>query len=75
MDKELLREITQPSHYNSLNTLDVIDFCHQYNISFSRGNVIKYLVRAGRKGSELEDLNKALEYLTREITHVKNRTL
>ena len=75
MDKELLRQITQPSHYDSLNTLDVIDFCHQYDISFSRGNVVKYLTRAGRKDNELEDLNKALEYLTREIKHVKNRTL
>ncbi len=75
MDKELLRQITQPSHYASRNTLDVIDFCHQYDISFSRGNVIKYLTRAGRKDNELEDLNKALEYLTREIEHVKNYTL
>ena len=75
MDKESLRQITQPSHYDSRNTLDVIDFCHQYDISFSRGNVIKYLTRAGRKDNELEDLNKALEYLTREIKHVKNYTL
>ena len=71
MDKELLRQITQPSHYDSRNTLDVIDFCHQYDISFSRGNVIKYLTRAGRKDNELEDLNKALEYFE---TNARNIT-
>jgi hypothetical protein len=72
MNKELLRSITQPSHYCSTGSSDIIDFCHQYNISFSRGNVIKYLVRAGRKDDELADLNKALDYLNREIKYIKN---
>lgn len=34
---------------------------------FNLGNAIKYLSRAGLKGSYLEDLKKARWYLTREI--------
>jgi hypothetical protein len=30
---------------------------------FLRGNVIKYIARAGKKGDELEDLCKAVHYL------------
>jgi len=71
MDRDLLRRLTNPDHYDSDTNLDVIDFCHMYNISFSRGNIIKYLVRAGKKENELKDLYKALDYLQREIEFIK----
>ena len=35
--------------------------------AFCRGNVIKYLIRAGKKGTEVEDLKKALWYLKRHM--------
>ena len=59
----------KPTHYHSIGDKDVIDFCNDYEINFNKGNVIKYLVRAGEKNgeSELKDLNKALDYLKREI--------
>ena len=73
MDRELLRSITEPTHYESEAALDVIDFCQMYNISFTRGNIIKYIVRAGKKNDELQDLHKALDYLLREIEYLKNK--
>jgi len=39
---------------------------------FLRGNVIKYLSRAGKKGDELQDLKKALHYLEKLVS-VKER--
>jgi hypothetical protein len=38
-------------------------------LNFNRGNIIKYVSRAGKKEaeSELKDLEKALYYLEREI--------
>ena len=39
---------------------------------FLRGNVIKYLARAGKKGDELQDLKKALHYLEKLVS-VKER--
>lgn len=58
-----------PMHYLNESNIDVIDFCKMYNLNFNRGNVIKYLARAGKKDNELQDLRKALNYLLREIEH------
>jgi len=38
--------------------------------TFTRGNVIKYVMRAPYKGDELGDLFKALDYLVEEIEQV-----
>ena len=73
LDRELLRKLTQPDHYDSSTSIDVIDICHMYDISFSRGNVLKYVIRAGKKDDELQDLHKALDYLLREIEYLKNK--
>jgi DNA-directed RNA polymerase subunit F len=35
---------------------------------FLRGNAIKYLSRAGRKGDSLQDLKKALHYLEKLVS-------
>jgi hypothetical protein len=35
---------------------------------FLRGNAIKYLARAGRKGDELQDLQKAMHYLEKLVS-------
>ena len=62
----------KPSHYKA-GEFDVIAFCQLHNINFDLGNVIKYVTRAGKKenNSELQDLNKAMEYLKRRIEFKK----
>jgi hypothetical protein len=62
-----------PGHYDNGQQYDIIDVCNHYSLSFNRGNVLKYIARAGKKGNELEDLHKALDYLQREIEYVKSR--
>jgi hypothetical protein len=52
---------------------DVIDFCKDYNLNFNRGNIVKYVVRAGKKDDELQDMRKALDYLLREITYLEKQ--
>jgi hypothetical protein len=58
-----------PMHYMTGSRIDVIDFCKMYDMNFNRGNIVKYLARAGKKDNELDDLRKALNYLMREIEH------
>ena len=58
-----------PLHYMTDSRVDVIDFCKMYEMNFNRGNIVKYLARAGKKDNELDDLRKALNYLLREIEH------
>ena len=45
------------------------DFIADKNLNFFRGNVVKYVARAGKKNAdaEVEDLQKAQWYLNREI--------
>lgn len=70
--------VDHPKHYTSGpvcphcgKTVECITVTEGYN--FNRGNAIKYIWRAGEKDKsrELEDLEKAQWYITREIERVK----
>lgn len=56
-----------PNHYSSSKDYDLIDVIGDYGLNFNRGNVVKYVFRAGKKLDELDDLEKAKDYLEREI--------
>lgn len=64
--------VNHPDHYNSRG-IEVMDVIRAFDLSFSLGNVIKYVLRAGKKHKEtyLEDLKKAKWYLDEEIRHVE----
>ena len=49
---------------------EVIDITEQLN--FNRGNAVKYILRAGFKDDEMEDLRKAQFYINREIKRLEN---
>ena len=55
--------VNHPSHYTDGN-IEVMDFIEDKQLNFARGNVIKYVSRAGKKdpNKELEDLKKAMWY-------------
>ncbi len=61
-------EINHPSHY-TLGGIEVLDAIEAWELGYHRGNVLKYVVRAGRKdgSDELTDLKKARFYLDRLI--------
>ena len=61
-------------YYKNEKDYDVIDICKDYNLNFNRGNILKYVIRAGKKEYELKDLYKALDYLQREIEHIEETT-
>ncbi len=65
--------VNHPQHYQ-YEGVEVIQLTEQ--LSFLRGNVVKYVCRAGRKTSstELEDLHKAAWYLQREIERVSKNS-
>jgi len=62
---------TQP-HYDNGKDYDIIDVCNDYALNFNRGNILKYIARAGKKKDELGDLLKAKDYLEREIKILRN---
>lgn len=63
--------VNHPSHYTSYKGVEVIQLTEQMN--FNRGNAVKYIARAGLKNpeAEVEDLEKAVWYIKREILRIK----
>lgn len=64
--------VEHPRHYNT-GTIEVISAIDDWGLNFSRGNVVKYVARAGKKdpSKEVEDLKKALWYLAHEIARLE----
>jgi len=61
-------QVNHPYHYGGEeNPHEPIKIIEAYNLNFCIGNVIKYVLRAGKKGSKIQDLKKARWYLDREI--------
>lgn len=58
--------VAQPEHYTH-SGIEVWDAIDAWGLGYRLGNVIKYVARADRKGNPIQDLRKALAYLTREL--------
>lgn len=63
--------VHKPAHYTD-GKIEVIDFIEDKKLNYHRGNAVKYISRAGKKdkNKEVEDLQKAVWYLNREITRL-----
>ena len=61
--------MAQPSYYNR-GRIPVWDFIRDQELDFHKGNAIKYICRAGHKGSAKEDIQKAIHYLENELQHL-----
>jgi hypothetical protein len=61
--------VNHPKHYAHPSGVECITIVEHMN--FNRGNAIKYIWRAGEKGNELQDLEKARWYVDREIGRVR----
>ncbi|BAL84723.1 putative phage related protein (plasmid) [Selenomonas ruminantium subsp. lactilytica TAM6421] len=67
--------VSHPSHYTD-GRIEVIEFIQDKKLDFCRGNIVKYVSRAGKKGDkskELEDLKKARQYCDFAINQLEGR--
>ena len=64
-------QVNHPKHYNA-GKIEAIDVIEDWKLNFSLGCVIKYLCQAEYKDSTIQDLEKALWYLNREVQRRKN---
>jgi len=63
--------VNHPKHYTSHPSgVECIQITR--HMGFNLGNAIKYIWRADEKGKRIEDLEKAVWYLTDEIQKRKN---
>lgn len=65
--------VNHPPHYKA-GGIETIDFIEAKDFNYRLGNVIKYVSRAGKKldNDPVQDLEKAMWYLKREIDTRKN---
>lgn len=65
--------VNHPTHYtrhpSGVECIQVTE-----HMNFCRGNAVKYIWRAGQKGSELVGLRKARWYIDREIERLEQAT-
>lgn len=64
--------VNHPAHYTD-GTIEVIDYIEDKKLNYHRGNAVKYISRAGKKDKrrEIEDIEKAIWYLKREVQRLK----
>ena len=63
---------TEGPDYYKRGSTDVWDFIRDQGLNFHLGNAIKYICRAGYKDSKIDDLAKAIHYLSNELEHEKD---
>jgi hypothetical protein len=66
-----LEVVDHPPHYQTAAGIEAIDVIEAFELGFSLGNAVKYILRAGKKGDRLDDLKKARWYLSREIANAE----
>ena len=68
--------VNHPAHYGGAdNPYEAIKVIEAWGLGFCLGNAVKYISRAGKKdpAKEIEDLEKAVWYLQREIEKLKKK--
>lgn len=63
--------VHHPSHYCEGRKYEPIKVIQDWDLSYSLGNALKYISRAGRKGDAVEDLEKAKQYIDFEIERLE----
>lgn len=59
------------ANYYCMNGIEAQDVIEAFELNFARGSAVKYILRAGRKDSEIRDLEKARAYIDREIQRLR----
>ena len=70
-----LEMVNGPLHYGGKdNPYEAIKVIEAWGLGFNLGNTVKYISRAGKKDKDkhIQDLEKSLFYLKREIENLKN---
>ena len=72
IDEDENTSVIHPKHYGGKdNPYEAIKVIEAWGVGFNLGNTLKYISRAGKKDNIIQDLEKALFYLDREIQNRK----
>ena len=58
--------VNSPPHYTQ-GGIEVYDYIVAKEFNYNLGNAVKYISRCNHKGKKVEDLKKAIWYISKEI--------
>jgi len=65
--RRIMKDPINPDYYKNYS-IEVTDAIQSWGLSYTKGNIIKYIVRSGLKTKDpKQDLEKALWYLQKEL--------
>lgn len=71
-DKKASKNLVHaPEHYLEGRTISPICVIEDWDLNHHLACALKYICRAGRKGSETLDIEKAIWYLSRRLVHLE----
>lgn len=73
MPIHIMKDEDRPEYYGAGGPFEVFKIIRFYDLNFFLGNVIKYVIRAGRKPDIdiIDDLIKARTYIDNEIEAIR----
>lgn len=63
--------IGQPSHYIEGREYEPKDVIRDWGLNFNLGSAVKYIARAGREDDIVQDLKKAIQFISFEIDYLE----
>jgi hypothetical protein len=60
--------VQNPSHYTEGRVYEPVKVIEDWGLDYHLGTALKYISRAGRKSSFVEDIQKAIFYLERRLS-------
>jgi hypothetical protein len=70
--RRIMKDPINPDYYKNYS-IEVTDAIQSWGLSYTKGNIIKYIVRSGFKTKDpKQDLEKALWYLQKELLQYGN---
>lgn len=60
--------VQNPSHYTEGRVYEPVKVIEDWGLDYHLGTALKYISRAGRKSSFVEDIQKAIFYLERRVS-------
>lgn len=70
--KNIKEKVDHPKHYGGGdNPYEAIKVIEAWGLGFNLGNTLKYIARKGKKDEIIQELEKAVWYLNREIENLK----
>lgn len=66
--------VENPEHYKQYENHEPIDVRQEWNLPPMVDSALKYIARYRFKGKPIEDLEKAIKCLKKEVTYMRNKT-